>query len=77
LLDWPDKSPDLNPVDNLWGILARKVYGHGKQYKNKQELIAAVIIAWSSIPIETLQTLIRSMKDRIFIVICRLGGYSK
>ncbi|GBN23053.1 Transposable element Tc3 transposase [Araneus ventricosus] len=26
LLDWPARCLDLNPVENLWGILAHEVY---------------------------------------------------
>jgi hypothetical protein len=36
VMDWPALSPDLNPFENLWGILAREVYADGKQYNSKE-----------------------------------------
>ena len=35
LMDWAALSLDLNPIENLWGIVARQVYGQGKQYDSK------------------------------------------
>ena len=28
LLDWPGNSPDLNPIENLWNVMKRKVCNH-------------------------------------------------
>eukprot|EP00644_Phytophthora_capsici_P018713 jgi/Phyca11/132462/e_gw1.168.7.1 len=30
LLDWPARSPDLNPIENLWAMMARTVYPNGR-----------------------------------------------
>ena len=30
-LDWPTKKPDLQPIENVWDILAREIYKNGSQ----------------------------------------------
>lgn len=62
--DWPAKSPDLNPIENLWSIMSRKVYEGCKQYKNVQELKTAIGVAWKAIPDETITKLLDSLPSR-------------
>lgn len=38
LLKLPACLPNLNPTENLWRILKRKVYIHGQQFNNRDEL---------------------------------------
>lgn len=74
ILPWPPYSPDLNIIENVWGWLSRKVYEGGKQYEDKESLIAAIKSAWSEITLNYLESLYSSMKDRIFEVIKNNGG---
>lgn len=73
LLEWPACSPDLNPIENLWGILCRKVYAGGRQFKTVSELEVAIRNGWREIRLETLESLVNSMPKRVFEVIKENG----
>ncbi len=40
VLDWPANSPDLNPIENLWGIVKRKM--RDTRPNNADDLKAAI-----------------------------------
>ena len=73
-MKWPSLSLDLNPIENLWGILSRKVYQNGRQFSSVEEIKTAIIECWEEIPLQTLETLIDSMKNRVFQVILNKGN---
>ncbi len=47
VLDWPANSPDLNPVENLWGIVKRKM--RDTRPNNADDLKAAIKATWASL----------------------------
>ncbi len=59
VLDWPANSPDLNPIENLWGIVKRKM--RDTRPNNADELKAAIKETWASIPPQQCHKLITSM----------------
>jgi transposase len=73
VLEWPSRSPDLNPIENLWGIIVCRIYDYNRQYQTVDELKEAILQAWNSIPEEIIQNLVDSMQNRVFQVINRSG----
>ena len=46
LLDHPACSPDLNPIENWWGLIVTKVYEGDRQYSAISELKNSILDAW-------------------------------
>ena len=68
VIDTPAKSPDINPIENLWVQLKRKVGRRSPTNKNK--LIRFIKDEWEKIPSEyDISRLIQSMRRRLQAVI--------
>ncbi len=75
VLDWSANSPDLNPIENLWGIVKRKM--RDTRPNNADDLKATIKATWASIPPQQCHKLITSMPRRIEAVIKAKGAPTK
>ena len=77
LLDWPARSPDLNPIENLWGLLVRRVYHNRRQFDCVSDLEEAILYEWEKITEEEIRALITSLPRRCMDVIEKRGAETK
>ena len=75
-IERPGKSPDLNPIENLWAILKFKL--NARPNRNKRELISNILRIWfKKIPLKTFKNLSNSMPIRIQKVLENKGSSTK
>ncbi|KAJ4440904.1 hypothetical protein ANN_10751 [Periplaneta americana] len=70
-LNTPPQSPDLNPIENLWWELEKRVQKH--HVTSTSELKAALIQEWSNISSSITNKLVQSMPKRLREVIKAKG----
>ncbi len=75
VMEWPRMSPDLNPIEQMWGILKRKVEKH--HVSNIQQLRDVIMEAWKRMPATTFSALANSIPRRIKAVLDNNGAPTK
>ncbi|GFV44514.1 transposable element Tc1 transposase [Trichonephila clavipes] len=60
-LVWSARSPDLNPIENVWDALGRQVAGRNYPPTNKNTLIRAFTEEWDKLPQQLLDNVVQSM----------------
>lgn len=76
VMQWPAQSPDLNPIENLWEIVNRKV-NRESAHRDPNKLYQAINEAWSAIPMNIIENLISSMPKRCSEVLKNRGYATK
>ncbi len=67
VIQWPRMSPDLNPIEHLWGILKRQVEHHSPS--SIQSLKEVILEEWKNIDLAKCRQLVHSMPRRLLSVL--------
>jgi transposase len=75
VLDWVPQSPDLNPIECLWGELEKKVRKRAVQPKSLAELERFLLEEWENMPVDIMCHFVDSLPRRVAAVI-KANGYA-
>lgn len=75
ILPWTANSPDLSPIENIWGEMKKEL--RKRQPRNKEELQATLNTVWETMPTQRILKFIDSVPRRIQAVIAAKGGVTK
>ncbi|UYV68288.1 hypothetical protein LAZ67_5003704 [Cordylochernes scorpioides] len=56
-MDWPARSPDLNPIEHVWDALGRRIGSRHPSPRTLVELRTALLEEWGLLPLNLLQSL--------------------
>ncbi|CAD6895871.1 unnamed protein product [Tilletia caries] len=76
-LTWPANSPDINPIEHMWGALKRRLAAYDTDPRGANELWDRVQKEWANLTVAEAQKLIESMPRRCAAVVAAKGGNTK
>ena len=71
LIEWPAWSPDLNPIEELWNDLKRRVYG--RHPRTMEQLEQFITEEWAATDLNFITRICRNMPHRLQQVISNEG----
>ena len=74
-MNWLTNSPDLNPIENFWGVLKWRVYKNWYQFRSKEDLWQTIVNVAHGIASVVIQKLICSMDQCIIQVLSMKGSH--
>lgn len=76
VLEWPAQSPDLNPIENVWASLKRRLNSYSTPPNGILQLWERVQEVFFSISVEECKRLYASMPHRIAAVLAAKGRWT-
>ena len=76
-MPWLAQSPDLNPIENLWSIIKRRISKKRHIIKTAEEMGIAVQKEWDSLTEADYLSCVDSMQERVKRCLRAKGGHIK
>ena len=70
-MDWPAKSPDMNPIEHIWDLMAIHICDMDNPRTTQQQMTA-----WNTLRTKKRRSLARSMSRRLCAAQDARGGHT-
>ena len=75
-MEWPARSPDLNPIEHVWDALGRRIAARPNAPMTIQHLSNALIEEWNALPQGLITILVESIGSRCRACIAVRGDHT-
>ena len=77
VMQWPAPSPDLNPIELVWDMVARRIGAHEPSPATFEDVGNQLVQIWNALDQEDIRRIIVSMPERYKAVIRCRGGNTR
>jgi hypothetical protein len=75
--NFPPSSPDLNPIEGVWGLLKRRINSRRPRPTTAEAVKQAVIEEWDALTVDDYEQMILSMPERVRDCLANEGGHTR